>query len=102
MRSISRFFTTTFTITRQVWSGDSSALVSQGTFKGHIQQTGADVLQLYQGLRLAKAWSVWCASDTDVQEGDRITEGSNSYNVRFVENRNVGSDGHLQLILEEN
>lgn len=99
--SIKRFYTTTFTVTRQTWTGDSSALVSQGTFKGHIQQAGADIMQQYEGLRLTKAWIIWCAADTDVEEGDRITQGSDTYDVRFIENRNVGSNGHLHLICEK-
>lgn len=99
--SIKRFFTTSFTVTRQTWTGDSSALVSQGTFDGHIQQASADIMQQYEGLRLTKAWIIWCAPTVDVEEGDRITQGSDTYDVRFIENRNMGANAHLHLICEK-
>lgn len=100
--SIGRFYTTEFTVTRQVWSGDSSALISQGTFKGHLQQATPDIYQQYEGLRNTKAWKVWCAVGTDVEEGDRLTVGSDKYDVRFIENRNTGNQAHLLLIIEKN
>lgn len=100
---ISKFFTTTFTTKRQEFSGDSSALISKGTFIGHIQQGTPENYQEYIGFRLTKAFTVWCPSDTDVQEGDRIEQGSNRYDVRFLINRDINSsrNAHLQLILEE-
>lgn len=100
--SIERFYTTTFTVTRQTWVDDKSTLGAVGTFLGHIQQATSDVLNQYEGLRLTKGWIVWCKPDTDVTEGDRLSVGDNTYDVRFVENRNVGSEGHLQLVLELN
>lgn len=101
MSSIERFFDTTIAVTRQTWVGDSSSLQTQTSFSGHIQQATADTLQQYQGLRLSKAWKIWCPADTDVNEADRLTVGSDTYDVRFVENRNTGTDGHLLLICEK-
>lgn len=99
--SIENFYTTEFTVKRQTFSGGKSSLVTQGTFKGHLQQAGPDIMQQYQGLRHSKAWTIWCKPSTDVQEGDRLTAGGVNYDVRFVENRNVGNEGHLQLVAEE-
>lgn len=100
--SIERFYTDTFTIKRMTWSGDSSAsLVVQGTFNGHIQQGTQDRFQEHLGLEFTKAFSIWCAPSTDIQEGDRIEKGSDEYDVRFVENRNVGNQAHLQAIVEK-
>lgn len=101
MSSINRFFATTFTVLRQTWSGDSSSLVSQGTFLGYIQQATSDNLQEFQGLRFGKTFKIWCLPDTDVEEGDRITQGNNTYDVRFVIDRNFGGNPHLEIFVEK-
>lgn len=98
---ISRFYTTAFTVKRQTWSGDSSALVTQSSFSGHLQQGAPENYQQFEGLKFSKAYTIWCPSTTNVQEGDRLSEGSNTYDVRFVINRNVGANGHLELIVEK-
>ena len=99
--NIERFFTTTFAVFRQTWSGDSSALVSQTSIIGHIQQGTPEVFQQDLGFRFSKAHTIWCAANANIREGDRLTEGSNSYDVRFVINRNIGFNGHLQVIVEK-
>lgn len=99
--SITKYYTTTFTVTRQTWSGDSSALVSQDSFTGHIQQGVESVYTESLGLRFTKPYTIWCPASTDVEEGDRITEGSNTYDVKYVENRNIGSNGHLHVLVEK-
>jgi len=98
---ISRFYNTTFTVQRQTWSGDSSALVSQSSFVGHIQQGTPENLQEHVGLRFSKAYTIWCPAATNVQEGDRLSEGGNTYDVRFLINRNIGVNGHLEVIVEK-
>ncbi|MHA1853384.1 MAG: hypothetical protein ACTSUF_07715 [Candidatus Heimdallarchaeaceae archaeon] len=98
---IERFYTTAFIVKRQVWSGDSSALVNQSTFSGHIQQGVPDDYQQYEGLRFSKAFTIWCGPATDIKEGDRIEQGSTTYDVRFSKNRNVGNEGHLEVIVEK-
>ena len=98
---ISRFYTTTFTTKRQEWSNDSSTLDSQGTFLGHIQQGIPKSYQEQTEFRFTKAYTIWCPADTDVQEGDRLEEGSNTYDVRFVIDRNIGNNGHLEVIVEK-
>lgn len=101
MIAIDRFFTTTFTLSRQTWSGESSSLVSQGTFSGHIQQGTPENMQENLGFRFSKAFTIWCPATTNVQEGDRLVAGSANYDVRFAINRNIGSNGHIQLIVEK-
>jgi len=102
MSSIEKFFTKIFTVKRQEWSGDSSSNISQGTFNGHIQQGVAKAYQEDLGFRFTKAYTIWCPSDTDVQEGDRLEDGSDTYDVRFLINRGIGDNGHLELIVEKN
>ena len=98
---IDRFYTKTFTVFRQTFVSNKSSLVSQGSFKGHIQQGTEDRLQEHLGLRFTKAFTIWCASGTDVKKGDRLTEGENEYDVRFTEDRDVGDNGHLVVIAEK-
>lgn len=98
---IQAWYTTVFTIKRQVWSNESSSNVTQSTFNGHIQQMTAENLQQYTGLRFSKAHKIYCAPTTDIREGDRIESGSLKYDVRFVIDRNIGTEGHLEVIVEK-
>lgn len=98
---IQKWYTTTFTVKRQVWSNESSSNTTQGTFLGHIQQMSDENLQQYLGLRFAKAHKIYCAPTTNIQEGDRIENGAIKYDVRFVIDRNIGSEGHLEVIVEK-
>lgn len=98
---ISKFYTTTLTVLRQVFVENKSSLIQQGTFSGHIQQGTEDRIQEYLGLRFTESFTIWCDTDTDVKKGDRLTEGDNSYDVRFIENRNIGNNGHLVVIAEK-
>jgi len=97
---ISDFFTTTFTVTRMIWSGDSSAEASQGTFSGHIQQAEPELAQSL-GYAFTRTFKVWCAVDTDVEDGDTLTVGNNTYSVRANKVLQVGENQHLQLIIEK-
>ena len=96
--SIQRFFTKTFTIKRQVWSGSSSDESTIGTFKGHKQQTPAQEIATL-GIAYGKACQVWCPVGTDVKVGDVIDDG-NRYSVRAVNTRDYGINQHLQLTIE--
>jgi len=98
---IQKWYTTTFTVKRQTWSGESSSNVSQGTFNGHIQQMSDENLQQFLGLRFGKAFKIYCAPATDIKEGDRIENGSINYDVKFILDRNIGTEGHLEVIVEK-
>lgn len=98
--SILKHFTTTFSVERMSWSGDSSALVSQGTFKGHLQQARPEQSEAI-GLRWTITFTIWCAIDADVKMQDRLTVGSDVYSVRAVQTNNVGVNKHLELIVEK-
>ena len=99
---IERFYTTTFTYKRMVWVNESSSEVVQGTFKGHIQQANAELVQSL-GLCFTTAYTIWCSPDVVIQEQDKITDGTYTYSVRGINNRdyNIGSmNPHLQLVVE--
>ncbi len=98
---ISRFYKTTFTIYRMVWTGDSSStLANQGTFSGHIQQAQPQLLEHYGG-NLSDIFTVWCDEGTDIEEGDRITTNGNGYRVKAINTRNYisSSNSHLELVV---
>lgn len=98
---IQDFFNTTFQVTRQSWSGDSSALISKSSFNGHIQQGTDENLTESVGLSFTKAFTIWCVVGTDVEEGDRLTSGDDEYDVKFKINRNMGNNAHLRLLVEK-
>lgn len=98
--SIDQYFTSEFTVKRMVWSGDSSAETEQGTFKGHLQQARAEDAENLK-LVFTKTFAVWCPVDTDVEEGDTLVLGSNTYNVRAISTKNYGNNQHLELIVEK-
>lgn len=99
---IEDFYTTTISYSRMTWSGDSSALVSQGSFLGHIQQAGADYVE-HIGEALGKVYLIWCDESETVTEGDTITIASGdyagTYNVKAIQTNAIGNNKHLELAL---
>ena len=100
--SIERFYNTVFTVARQVWSGDSSAETVQGTFNGLIEQGISKTLDQNSAFRFTKPYTVFCPIGTDVQEGDKLTENSRTYDIKYVIKEEKGGNGHLELIAERN
>jgi len=104
--TISKFYTTTFTVTRGTWSEDgdgfaSSAPTTVGTFLGHIQQMTPKLAQ-YLNLNFTKTYSIWCDPSTDIKSGDIINDGTKYYSIKEIQdNSMVGSNMHLELIAEE-
>lgn len=97
MSSINRFFKTTFTVERQSWSNDKSTEAEQGSFKGQLQM--ANEIQAEQlGSGYGKTFNIWCGLNEDVQEGDTLTEGDNTYNVKSVNRFDEGFNQHLKII----
>lgn len=102
MSSIEKFYTTTFTLKRQVWSGDSSALEQQSTFSGLIEQKMSSVLEQNSGFRFTKSYTVFCSTDVDVQEGDRLEASGRVYDVKYIVEGNLGDNAHYEVICERN
>lgn len=109
--SIEKFFKTTFTVKRQVWSGDSSAEETQGTFNGLIEQGVSKSHDEDTGFRFEKPYTIMCPVDTDIQEGDVIEEieysgdsqiGLKTYDVKYVMKENLAVNKHLEVIVERN
>lgn len=97
---IQRHFTTTFTVKRMVWTGNTSADTTLGTFKGHIQQASAEYAEQLRSA-YGVTHSVWCAKGTDVKTGDTLViatgDYAGTYNVRNIIVHAVGHNQHFEL-----
>lgn len=100
---IDRFFTKEFTVKRFTWAGDSSASLStQGTLNGHLQQETDENMAEWLGLRISEVWKLWCPLNTDIVRQDRIVDpSSDEYLVRFIQEKIVGYNKHLEVTLEK-
>ena len=98
---ISDYYNKTFTIYRMVWTDSKSSLSSVGTFVGHKQRAGAEIVNT-MGISFTKSYTIWCPVDTDVKEQDTIKDGSGKYySVKALSEKDYGDSQHLQLIAEQ-
>lgn len=100
--SIERFYTTEIAVKRMEWSNDSGAEVVQDSFTGHVQQARPEYVEQVGEVQ-GKVFLVWCAIDTDVEEGDTLTIATGpyagSYSVKATTTNAVGSNQHLELLV---
>ena len=101
MSTIERFYTTTFTVYRLAYVANKGSYSSNGTFLGHIQQAQAELQEQLVDM-FSRMFIVWCAVGTDIQEGDRINDGTNDYKVKAVRLNNVGANTHLEVVVHKN
>lgn len=99
--SLSQFFTTVFAVKRMSWSNESASEISKTNVSGHLQQAKAEDTENLK-LSFTKTFSIWCAVDADVMEGDTMESGGKTYTVRAVKVLNYGGNQHKQLIAERN
>ena len=97
---IEDFFTTTFLVTRMVWSNESSSEISQGSFLGQLQQAEIELAEQFR-LDFTRSFKVWCALDTDVEDGDTLTVGNDTYSVKANKVHMTGNHQHKLLIIEK-
>lgn len=103
---INDFYTTLFTVKRLEWTEDEdynqySVIASVGSFSGHIQQASPELTQSL-GLSFSKTFTIWCAVDEDVEEGDVLDSAEGEYLVKAVQKNNLGANAHLELVVEYN
>lgn len=98
---IKSYFKTSFTIYRQNWANESSSLQYVAGFKGHLQQASdEEIVNLADIYTLSH--KIWCDESVDIQNGDRITDGTYSYTVRSVNRKDfAGRNKHLEVIVEK-
>jgi len=102
MSSIKRFFDQDITVRRlKTISGYEKGFQGTATVEGHIQELDQRARQL-QGIVEEKAWEAWFAVDTDIREGDMLTdEKGYTFKVQEIVKKDYGINQHLQVILLE-
>lgn len=102
MTSIARFFDQDVVVRRlKTTSGNKKTYQGTATVEGHIQELDQRARQL-MGIIEEKAWEAWFDVDTDIKEGDRITdEKGYIFTVREIVKKDYGVNQHLQVILIE-
>jgi 2-phospho-L-lactate guanylyltransferase (CobY/MobA/RfbA family) len=96
---IQRFYDKTFTNKRLVWYEETSELQDYSSFKGHLQQLGAEDAESL-GMAWTKSFKIWCDIDTDIEVGDEIAEGSKSYTIKAIKILDMGGNKHKELYVE--
>jgi len=97
---IERFFTTTFNVTRQLWSGDSSSEIVKSSFAGQLQQLDQEKVEQLD-IDFSTAFAVWCDDSVNVQEGDILDDGTFTYSVEAVmRNDHNGVNKHKELLVQ--
>jgi NhaP-type Na+/H+ and K+/H+ antiporter len=91
---IERFYTTTATKKRMVYTNDKSTLSGTTTFNCHIQMAGSRTQEFDATLKISHI--IWCQKDTDVKVGDVLEVGSIKYKVKFIETHIITSTGENQ------
>jgi len=98
---ISRFFTKTFTVSRQEWSNESSAEVVKSSFLGHIQSMKSDEAEAQLGIAMTNAFKLWCPIDTNLMKGDRLVGPDGKiYHVEFIKEWDMGTNQHLEVMVQ--
>jgi hypothetical protein len=101
---IGDYYVTPFTAKRMVWDTDGSGnefseLADVPAFNGHIQQSSMELAQSV-GLVFTKTYTIFCALDADVSEGDQLVSGAFTYTVKTKQEFANGGNAHLELICE--
>lgn len=94
------FYTRTFSNKRLVWYGNEGSYDENLSFKGHLQQLTAEEGQTL-GMTWTNSFKIWCPLNTDVEEGDILTEGGTDYKIRAIKRLEVGNNKHLELYAEK-
>ena len=97
---ISDFYTTTFSVKRMIWTNESSSEIVQGTFLGQLQQAETELAEQFR-MDFTRSFKVWCALDTDIEDGDTLTVGSDTYSVKAHKVYQTGNFQHKLLIIEK-
>lgn len=97
---ISRFFTTAFTVKRMVWSGDSSREIAQTGFSGWLQQASMDMVR-NTAMSFGRVFIIRCPITTDIQAGDTLDDGVNTYSVKSINIHQHGRNCHKQLLVDK-
>lgn len=102
MSDITKFYTKSFSVKRM--TQDAGAKWGQelgviGTFNGHLQQASSDLTETLKS-QFNLAHKIWCAIGENIEVGDILTEGTDTYSVRAVDRKEIGANKHLEILAE--
>ena len=101
--SIERFYTSSITVRRMVYTDDKSAITDVSTLIGHIQRANSDIVANFDS-SLNISHVIWCSKDASVSIGDVLVSDGENYTVRRVQVEIVtptGNNQHLQIYVEK-
>lgn len=96
---IEDYYTRAFSVYRMATTGYISQQTLIGSFNGHLQQS-VQLEDITPSLREYVTHAIWCAPETDVKVGDKLTDTEYEYMVRAIQdNGYVGGNTHLELLV---
>ena len=98
---IERWYTTSATIKRDVWTNGKSSRSTVATMSCAPFQMPSEEYSNYTGLKFMKGYKVYCRTTEDVQEGDILEVGSDTLTVKYVVLYSSGENPHKELICEK-
>lgn len=101
--TIARFFDQNIIVRRlSTVSGNKKTYATTATVSGHLQKLGREA-RVKQDIIDENAYIAWFQVDTDIQEGDRLTEQATGkeFIAQEINNRTYGVNQHLEVLLTE-
>lgn len=95
---ISAFFNTAFTAERLLQNGSKSVYVASGSGIGHLRQTDDRVSQI-NNLAFGEGWEMLVDGSTDVVTTDRVTVGTDKYEVRGVKEESFNAISVKRILM---
>ncbi|MFW6173525.1 MAG: hypothetical protein ACOC5T_07265 [Elusimicrobiota bacterium] len=100
------FFTYTATVKRQVVKTDddgnkySELTDEENEIEGHLQQASPERAETMK-MDFTKTFIFWAGVDEDLNVGDTIEINSEDYSVKAIQKNEVGSNQHLEAIIQK-
>lgn len=94
------FIATTYSIERLVASGDKSTYSALGTGEGHFRPLDEKASQI-NNLQIGTGFKLTVEGIADIRANDRLTIGSDVFEVQGVKYEAFGSHDFKEVILEK-
>lgn len=101
--SIARFFDTDVIVRRlSSVSGNKQTYSATATVNAHVQKMGREA-RVKQDIVEENTYLGWFKVDTDIQEGDRLTDQSTGkeFVAQEINNRTYGINQHLEVLMSQ-
>lgn len=101
--SIARFFDTNVVVRRLgTVSGNKKTYTTTATVNAHVQKMGREA-RVKQDIIEENAYLAWFKVNTDIKEGDRVTDQNTGkeFVVQEVNNRTYGINQHLETLMSQ-